>query len=485
MMTKRRSVHASLMINYALFSVILGIIGFLVYDGMYDARDAYVNRTLPMVEADRLVREDWESIPYETVESFGGYIQVLDQRLNVVFARGKGAGEAQTSYSEEELYALFYEGNRSDYRSLAPFQSSGEEYRLLVTIPDGAVKKESRLVKTTADITDAFTGILLRGLLWFAAAFLFSLWLYGRLTARKFTNPLADVSRGLERIAEGGGGERLRYNASKELMQLRHHFNRMADRLEQAESDKRKLEQERMRLMMDISHDLKTPISTIQGYAEVLQLGMEEDPEQRRKYAGRIHAKSKLIASLVNDLFELTKLESADMPFEPQPGDFAELCRTTAADLYDSFERKGIGFDIRIADKPVKLSYQDDLMRRALTNTLANALKYNPPGASVWLELEAMPDGALLTVGDNGPGISENVRHSVFEPFVRGDRARKSDGGSGLGLSIAKSVVERHGGRIWLDPDAEGTVIRIRLFRESMNGLDEPRAKMIHRGVSK
>ena len=124
-------------------------------------------------------------------------------------------------------------------------------------------------------------------------------------------------------------------------------------------------------------------------------------------------------------------------------------------------------------------------MRRALTNTLANALKYNPPGASVWLELEAMPDGALLTVGDNGPGISENVRHSVFEPFVRGDRARKSDGGSGLGLSIAKSVVERHGGRIWLDPDAEGTVIRIRLFRESMNGLDEPRAKMIHRGVSK
>ncbi|WP_339294683.1 HAMP domain-containing sensor histidine kinase [Paenibacillus sp. FSL W7-1279] len=465
-MRNRRSVHNSLMINYVLFSVILGVIGFLVYENMYDAREEYISRTLPMVEASQLIRDDWKSIPYETVQSFGGYIQVLDKSLNVVFSRGSGMEKAKASYTEEELLALFYEGNGSGYHSLAPFVSpEGREYRLLVTIPGGAVMKESRLVKTNAEITEVFTRLLIEGFLWFAAAFLLSLWVYGRITGRRITNPLTDVSRELAQIAEGRGGKRLFFRANKELMDLQLHFNRMADRLEQAETAKRRLEEGRRRLMMDISHDLKTPITTIQGYAEVLRLGMEQNEEQRLKYANRIHAKARFIASLVDDLFELTKLESTELSYERKIGDLAELCRTAAADLYDSFEQKGITLDIRIPESPVMLPYHDGLMHRALTNLLTNALKYNKEGAHVWLELEARDEDILLTVGDNGPGISDPVRETVFEPFVRGDQARRSDGGSGLGLAIARSSVEQHAGQIWLDPEAEGTVVHIRLTK--------------------
>ncbi len=148
--------------------------------------------------------------------------------------------------------------------------------------------------------------------MWFAAAFLASVWLYSRITAKRITKPLAAVTRGLDRIAEGREDERLYYRADRELMDLQFRFNRMADRLKQAEAAKRKLEEGRRRMMMDISHDLKTPITTIQGYAEVLRLGMEQDKTQRFEFANRIYLKAKFIASLVDDLFELTKLESLE-----------------------------------------------------------------------------------------------------------------------------------------------------------------------------
>lgn len=206
-MRNRRRVHNSLMINYVLFSVILGVIGFVVYDNMYDAREEYISRTLPRVEANLLIRDDWESIPYETVQSFGGYIQVLDKSLNVVFSRGSGMEKAKACYTEEELLALFYEGNGSGYHSLAPFVSpEGREYHLLVTIPGGVVMKESHLVKTNAEITKVFTRFLIDGFLWFAAAFLLSLWLYGRITARRITNPLTEVSANSHRLQKAGEG---------------------------------------------------------------------------------------------------------------------------------------------------------------------------------------------------------------------------------------------------------------------------------------
>ncbi|MEI0739744.1 HAMP domain-containing sensor histidine kinase [Paenibacillus sp. JTLBN-2024] len=463
-MRNMRSVHAGLMLNYVLFSVILGIIGFMVYKGMYDARDQYLNQTLPMVEASHLIRDDWEKIPYETVQSLGGYIQVLDSDLRVVFSRGSGKEKAKSAYTEEEVYAMFYDGNRSAYYSLAPFVApDGRPYRLLVAIPGGAVQKESRLAKTNAEITGVFAGLLLRGLLWFAAAFLASRMAvqpdHGQTDyeAARRGNPRTRPHRRRQ------GRREAFYRADRELMDLQFRFNRMADRLKQAEAAKRKLEEGRRRMMMDISHDIKTPITTIQGYAEVLRLGMEQDKTQRFEFANRIYLKAKFIASLVDDLFELTKLESLEPAYERRTEDLAELCRTAAADLYDSFAQKGIAFDVRIPETPVRVCCHEGLIRRAVTNLLANALKYNTEGARVWLSLEVTAKNVRVTVGDNGPGIADQVKETVFEPFVRGDRARRSDGGSGLGLSIAKGAVERHDGRIWLDPEAKGTVIHILL----------------------
>ncbi len=459
---KTRSMHSSLMINYVWFTIMFALICYLVYSVMYDARDEYMNQTLPMVEADNLVRDQWEEIPYETAASFGGYVQVLDENNQVVFTRGRTDAEYPKSYTEEELLSLFYESSDSGYYSIAPqFTKTGEKYHLLVSIPGGGILKESRMVRTDREQTAYFFRLIVIGLVVFAAAFCLILWLYSWITARKITLPLQAVSSRLAAVSEEQQGELLQIKANKELMEIQLNFNRMTTRLQKAREDKRRLENDRARMFMDISHDLKTPITTIQGYAEVLRSGLEQHDLQRKKYAGYIHRKALFIGALVNDLLELTKLESESFSYQRVEGDLAEICRTEAADMYDFFEQKGIHLDIAIPDKPILFHFHEGLFRRIIHNLLANALKYNTHGAHAWLGLEERAEGLLLTVGDDGPGISEDLLGSVFEPFVRGDRARRNDGGSGLGLSIVKSSVEKHNGVVCMDRKAKGTVISI------------------------
>ena len=254
------------------------------------------------------------------------------------------------------------------------------------------------MVRTDREQTVYFVKIIVNGLVVFAVAFSLILWLYSWITARKITLPLQAVSNRLAEVSEEEQGEHLQIKANKELMEIQLNFNRMTTRLKKAHEDKRQLENDRTRMLMDISHDLKTPVTTIQGYAEVLRLGLEQDDLQRKNM--RAHSpESPFIGALVNDLLELTKLENASFSFERVKGDLAEICRTEAADLYDSFEQKGIHLDITIPDKPVLFHFHEGLIRRIIHNLLANALKYNTHGAHASLTLEERTEGLLLTVG--------------------------------------------------------------------------------------
>lgn len=461
---KSRSMHTSLMMNYAILTLILGVISYFVYSDMYNERNDYLSRTLPMVEADQLVRDNWEDIPYEIIASFGGYIQVLDESHQVVFSRGNEDGNVPVRYTEQELLEKFYESSSPAYYSLAPLPAErGKDFHLLVVIPGGIIAKESMLVKTDNQRLAYFSRLLLKGLLVFLAAYLISLWLYSKVTARKITQPLLAISSRLRQMADGGRGERLHFKANRELTAIQHDFNRMADQLAKTEEEKRQLQEGRTRMFMDISHDLKTPITTIQGYAEVLFLGLEKDDEQRKKYARHIYGKARFMAALVEDLLELTKLESAAFAIQKANGDFSELCRIVASDLYDGFVQKNIHFEAVIPEEPICFAFHKPLMKRMLSNLLENALKYNFAGAHVWLRLEKHATDAQLIVEDDGPGFSPELLERIFDPFVRGDQARTSDGGSGLGLAIVKGAVEKHAGTITIRRQQSGACIIVKL----------------------
>ncbi|AWB43728.1 sensor histidine kinase [Paenibacillus sp. CAA11] len=308
--------------------------------------------------------------------------------------------------------------------------------------------------------------IRLQWLLFFLLVFGLHVWIYSLWTSRRVTRPLEEIAGAIREMKQGRFHERLHIQASHEFLQIQTDFNDMAETLQRAEAENLKLQESKQRMLVDISHDLKTPITTIQGYAQALQLGIVTDEEQRRKYLQLIYSKSTLVTGLIDDIFNLSKLDSPDIPLHAVPGDLAELLREAAAEYYEQFEAKEFTLQLDIPPIEVIVSYDEKLLQRAVTNLLSNALRYNPPGTEVTLRLEDLGSAVHLSVIDNGIGISDELKAVIFDPFVRGDASRKGDGGTGLGLSIARQIVRLHGGELSLNNQPGQTSFELVLYHE-------------------
>lgn len=214
------------------------------------------------------------------------------------------------------------------------------------------------------------------------------------------------------------------------------------------EEKERKLADDKKRnlLLSDIAHDIRTPMTTICGYSRALSEGVAEE-KKRQAYLDVIYAKAMRMDELINLLFEYVKLESEGFVLHRQKGDFAELVREMTALLYTDFEEKQMSLVTEIAEEEMPLDMDRLQLGRAVTNLLTNALRYGKKGGRVLVRLSDYE----LTVADEGEPIDPDLADRIFEPFTRGDKARSTQGGSGLGLGIAKKIVEMHGGRLLLN----------------------------------
>ncbi|RCX16687.1 signal transduction histidine kinase [Fontibacillus phaseoli] len=308
--------------------------------------------------------------------------------------------------------------------------------------------------------------ITLGWLLLALALFVLNVWIYSLWTAKRITTPLEQIAAAIQDMSRGQYQRRLGDQAGFEFSLIQQQFNEMAEKLETATAENLRLENSKQRMLVNLSHDLKTPITTIQGYAKALQLGIVENEEERSKYLELIYNKSILVTSLIEDIFSLSKLDSPDYPLEKTSGDLAELIRELAAETYEQFTDKGLPLNLRLPRRKVTFTFDGKLMRRTISNLLTNALLYNPPGTEVIIQLSETDHEVWLDVIDNGVGIPDELKEVIFDPFVRGDASRRSDGGTGLGLAIAKTTVELHGGRLTLDNSPGNTAFQIVLPKD-------------------
>ena len=235
----------------------------------------------------------------------------------------------------------------------------------------------------------------------------------------------------------------------------------------QEEELREKYERARNLMLSDIAHDLRTPITTIGGYAKALNDGLVDSDEKRKEYLEAIENKSERMSDLITLLFDYVRLESENYHLRLEKTDVAELLRENAAFLYADVEEKGMEFEIEIPEEPIFLAVDRLQVSRVITNLINNALKHNAPGTTIGLQLchaepnckngqkenQEMP--LQIIVSDNGAMIDPIIAEHIFEPFVMADASRESKGGSGLGLSIAKKIVEMHGWSIALNQDFE------------------------------
>jgi len=270
------------------------------------------------------------------------------------------------------------------------------------------------------------------------------------MVSKKVEGPIHRLTEAMEEVSAGKLTTRLNFDTEHEFTLMRNTFNEMAAQMEQNAKEKKEFEKRRNLLLSDIAHDLKTPITTISGYATALSDGLIQDPEKEKQYLAAIKAKSLRMDELIMLLFEYVKLDSEGFSLSRKELDVAELLRENIALLYTDFENKKMEIDMEIPDEKILYDIDSIQFSRVIANLLNNAIRYNPDGTLVSIKMK-IGNELKITIGDNGTPIAEAIAEHIFEPFVTGDESRNTTRGSGLGLSIAKKIVNMHGGELVLD----------------------------------
>ncbi len=266
--------------------------------------------------------------------------------------------------------------------------------------------------------------------------------------SRSVVTSLRAMMSASQRIADGRYEERVNVRGSDELAQLAARFNTMAEKLQQTESMRRQL-------IGDVSHELRTPLTAIKGSMEGLIDGVL--PANADTYE-QIHAEADRLNRLVDDLQELSRVESGAYRLDIRPLDLSTVARTVVKRLGAQSEARQISLQADIPAGLPRLLADEDRLVQVLTNLVGNALQYTPGGGAVRIAALARDGEVEVSIRDTGIGIPpEHIAH-IFDRFYRVDksRSRQAGGGSGIGLTIARALVEAQGGRIWAASAGEG-----------------------------
>jgi histidine kinase len=282
--------------------------------------------------------------------------------------------------------------------------------------------------------------------------------------SRSVIAPVHAMSLASQRIADGRYDERVQVRGEDELAQLAVRFNQMAGKLDQVESMRR-------RLIGDVSHELRTPLTAIKGSMEGLMDGVLPATQETFQ---QIHTEADRLNRLVDDLQELSRVEARAYELEIRPLDVFSLVRTVTKRLASQAEFKHVLLDTELAPDIPRVLADEDRAVQVLTNLVGNALQYTPENGKVTIFAKRIDHEVQISVRDTGTGIPPEHLQHIFDRFYRVDksRSRRAGGGSGIGLTISRALVEAHGGRIWAESAGEGlgSTFRFTLPPENRNG---------------
>lgn len=468
MVKKDKSIFASLVKKYIVFVLltIISIILTVIYIGL-QINASEKKGDAPKITSGDVARSDYTHINTKDIEQLNGWVEILDENMNVIYTKGNKKDDYH-KYSEQDIINMLNVAD-SHYKYLGimqPFKSEdGKSLYCLVKYPADTLTLQFGLKKTPYETGGIIYKNIFKGIIFFLLLSIINIVLFSRWTSKKINKPLTEITDGIAKMTKGNYDARIEFKAEKEFALIRDSFNYMAEKLKTTEEEKEKMQQSRNRMLADLSHDIKTPISTIQCFSKALNEGLIKDEEKKQRYYHTIYTKGGQVSELIDDLFELVKLESTDYKPIMIKSDFCEFIRQITAEFYDEMEEKNYDLDIRIPEKDIIIKFDKKIMNRAVSNLLSNALKYNPEGTRLRIEVKETSDAAILEIGDNGSGIPDHIKDTIFDPFVRGDEARKSDGGTGLGLAIAKKIVEKHDGslELYINRNGEKTTFSINL----------------------
>ena len=291
--------------------------------------------------------------------------------------------------------------------------------------------------------------------------------LFTRYQVRKLLQPVDALTRAAERVEAGDFTQAIDYRGEDEFSAVCAAFNRMQEHLSEEQRKNASYERARTDLVAGISHDLRTPLTSVKGYIKGLRDGVAQTPERQRQYLEVAYRKACDMDVLLQRLFYFSRLETGNLPLFPEPANLGVFAERFAAEAGAELEQAGGRVELSVSPGPHPVSIDSEQMYRVLNNLMDNALRYAGAKPLVLsLAVESREGWECIRFSDNGQGVPPEALAHLFEQFWRADQARSAKGGegSGLGLYIVKYIVEAHGGTIRAE-NSGGLAFTIRLPR--------------------
>ena len=354
----------------------------------------------------------------------------------------------------------------------------GQEQALVKQIdfsyPDGtkgSIFIVTRLEEMVPEIKNLMIDIMVSIVLILAlTACMLTVWIYTSLM-----NPIKKLQAAAQNIKEGNLDFTIERESNDEIGELCTSFEEMRQRLKDNAEEKINGEKENKTLISNIAHDLKTPITAVKGYAEGLMDGVADTPEKRDKYIRTIYNKANEMDTLINELTLYAKIDTNRIPYNFAKINVADYFNDCVEELGLDLESKNIGLSyFNYTDENTLIIADPEQLRRVIHNIIGNSIKYlDKERGLINIRIKDVGDFIQVEIEDNGRGIAAKDLPYVFDRFYRADASRNSaTGGSGIGLSIVKKIIEDHGGKIWAtSKESIGTVMYfvIRKYQEVPN----------------
>lgn len=299
---------------------------------------------------------------------------------------------------------------------------------------------------------------VLLGILLFSLIFL--------LLQRKMARDIETIARAVKQISEGDLSTRLELEGEGELTDIAENLNRMEEDIQELIDKERTSEQSKTDLITNVAHDLRTPLTSILGYLELLRKNQKLSPEMQQKYLDIAYNKSVRLQKLIEELFGFTKLSYGKINMNVAKVDIVELLAQLLEESYPNFQKNGLSYDFVSNRKSQIIEADGDLLARLFDNLIGNAIKYGKEGKRVRVNLRADREIVTIKIVNYGYVIPANELPLIFDRFYRTDHSRTNasgPGGMGLGLAIVKNITDMHHGTVSVSSDLSGTVFTVRL----------------------
>ncbi|WMJ89826.1 sensor histidine kinase [Anaerocolumna sp. MB42-C2] len=295
---------------------------------------------------------------------------------------------------------------------------------------------------------------------------------YFLLLTRKFGTYMEKIAGGISVISSGDFNTQIDINNDDEFGFIASKLNQMAEDIKQLIDNERKSEYTKNELITSVAHDLRTPLTSIIGYLELVSDKDKLTPEVKQRYVEIAYSKSKRLEKLIEDLFAYTNFSFGEVTMELSEIDMVKFINQLLDEFYPSFQEYELEYEFNTSFPSAIIVADGNLLARAFANLISNAIKYGKDGKSIKLKLNKVDNKVIVSVTNYGKLIPEKDLQNIFERFYRVEGSRSSEtGGTGLGLAIAKSIIGMHGGTINVRSDFEGTVFEVALD-EKKEGMD-------------